>query len=63
MNNVIALGEAASFDLQATLTDAITKVQGDILSTLGTVVPAIAVVVGAVVAVNFGLKWLKKMGK
>jgi len=53
----------ASIDLGAIMTDAVNTVQSNIFETLAIVVPAIVVVVGAVVGVRFGIKWLKSLGK
>mgnify|MGYP004533276749 CR=1 FL=1 len=51
------------FDVAAIIKAAAESVQGDLFSVLTVVVPIIAVVVGAVVAVKFGIKWLKSLGK
>ena len=56
-------GVASSFDISAVMTNAVTSVQGDLLKVLAIVVAAAAVIYGAVVAVRFGLKWLKSLGK
>ena len=56
-------GAASSFDISKVMTDAVTSVQGDLLKVLAIVVAAAAVIYGAVVAVRFGLKWLKSLGK
>ena len=56
-------GTASSFDISAVMTNAVTSVQGDLLKVLAIAVAAAAVIYGAVVAVRFGLKWLKSLGK
>ncbi len=56
-------GAASSFDVNAVLTEAVTSVQGQLLGTLAIVVPAMVAVTAAVVAVQFGFKWLRKLGK
>lgn len=50
------------FSVTDVMQNAINSVQGDVLGVLGIAVPAIALVVGAGVAVKFGINWLKKMG-
>lgn len=60
---VAAAAEPATFDVTTIMTDALNTVQGNILSVLAIAVPAVAVVTGAVVAVKFGLKWLKNLGR
>lgn len=55
--------EGAAFDLSELLTSGVSTVQGDILTALGIVVPAIIHVTGMIVAVRFGIRWLKKLGK
>lgn len=52
-----------TFDLTDVMQSSVNQVQGDLLSVLGIVVPAIVVVVGAVVGIKFGVKWLKSLGK
>lgn len=54
---------SAAFDLESVVEAGVKSVQGDVLSILGIVVPAIVTVVGAVVAVRFGVKWLRSLGK
>ena len=56
-------GAASSFDISEVMTNAVTSVQGDLLKVLAIAVAAAAVIYGAVVAVRFGLKWLKSLGK
>lgn len=52
-----------AFDVASIMQDSVTKVQGDLYSVLGIVVPVLAGIAAAVVCVTFGFKWLKKMGK
>lgn len=61
----IVADEAASttFKVADVMQSAINSVQGDLLGVLAIAVPAIAVVVGAVVGVKFGIKWLKSLGR
>lgn len=56
-------GGAVSFDLMGIMGDAVATVQGDIFGVLALVVPALVAVVGAVVGVRFGVKWLRSLGK
>lgn len=55
--------EIAAFDLTTIMEAAVNSVKGDILGVLAIVVPAIVVVVGAIVGVRFGIKWLRSLGK
>lgn len=61
----VVADEAASttFKVADVMQSAINSVQGDLLGVLAIAVPAIAVVVGAVVGVKFGIKWLKSLGR
>ncbi len=54
--------EGTGFDLTTIMQGAIDQVKGDVLGVLAIVVPALVLIVGAVVGVRFGMKWLKKMG-
>ena len=54
---------AAAFDITSTMTDAVSQVKGDALGVLGLVVPALVTVVGAGVAVRYGVKWLRTFSK
>lgn len=56
-------GSGSSFDISEVMTNAVTSVQGDLLKVLAIAVAAAVAVYGAVVAVRFGLKWLKSLGK
>lgn len=56
-------GSEAAFDIADVMTKAVTSVQGDLLKVLAIVVAAAAVIYGAAVAVRFGLKWIKSLGK
>ena len=62
--SVVALSEsgaAASFDVAAIMQSAVTSVQGDLFEVLGIVVPAAVTIVGASVAVKYGIRWLKSL--
>ncbi len=61
--NLPVFAAATGFDITTVIESAVSKVQTDIFSVLGIVVPAIVGVTGAVVAVRFGLKWLRQLGK
>lgn len=54
---------AAGFDVVSVMKAAVESVQGNVMSVLGIVVPVAAAVAGAVVAVRFGLKWLRSLGR
>ncbi len=58
-------GDAASvaFDVAAMMTTTVSSVQSQLFTVLNIVVPAIVGVMAAVVCVQFGMNWLKKMGK
>ena len=62
--SVVALSEsgaAASFDVAAIMQAAVTSVQGDLFKVLGIVVPAAVTIIGAGVAVRYGIRWLKSL--
>lgn len=50
-----------AFDVSTLMQESVNQVQGDLMGVLAIVVPAIVVIVGAVVAVSFGIKWIKKL--
>lgn len=54
-------GAAASFDIAAIMQSAVTSVQGDLFKVLGIVVPAAVAIIGAGVAVRYGIRWLKSL--
>ena len=54
-------GAAASFDVAAIMESAVTSVQGDLFKVLGIVVPAAVTIIGAGVAVRYGIRWLKSL--
>lgn len=58
-------GDAASaaFDVVGMMTTTVSSVQSQLFTVLNIVVPAIIGVLAAVSAVNFGMNWLKRMGK
>lgn len=53
--------EGSTFDIASVMTESVSSVQGQLFTVLGIVVPAIVLVVGAVVGVKFGIKWLKSL--
>lgn len=57
------LAEATTTDLQSAFGSAITKVQGDCMGMIGTALPVCLAIVGAVVAITFGVKFFKKSAK
>lgn len=60
------LGEGVAqvgFDMASIMQSSVNVVQQNIFDTLTIVVPAIAIVIGAIVGVKFGIKWLSKMGQ
>lgn len=62
--SVVALSEsgaAASFDVAAIMQSAVTSVQADLFKVLGIVVPAAVAIIGAGVAVKYGIRWLKSL--
>lgn len=54
-------GPAASFDVAAIMQSAVTSVQGQVFTVLGIVVPAAVAIVGAGVAVRYGIGWLRSL--
>lgn len=63
---LLSAGEAVSqttFDLSDLLTTSVSSVQTQLFTVLNIVVPAIVGVLAAVVAVKFGINWMKKLGK
>lgn len=50
-----------SFDLTGVMTTSVNAVQGQLFGVLTVVVPAIVLVVGAVIGIKFGISWIKKM--
>lgn len=61
--NLVAEGSTSTFNVSEVMQSAINSVQSDLLGVLTIAVPAIAVVVGAVVGVKFGIRWLKSLGR
>lgn len=61
VTGALAEGAASTFDVTQVMTDSVNTVQGQLFSVLAIVVPAIVVVVGAIVGVKFGISWLKKI--
>ena len=59
---VTALAETgASFDVAAIMQAAVTSVQADMFKVLGIAVPAAVTIIGAGVAVRYGIRWLKSL--
>lgn len=54
-------GAAASFDVAAIMQAAVTSVQADMFKVLGIAVPAAVTIIGACVAVRYGIRWLKSL--
>ena len=54
-------GVAASFDVAAIMQAAVTSVQADMFKVLGIAVPAAVTIIGAGVAVRYGIRWLKSL--
>lgn len=54
-------GTAAAFDISKIMQSAVTSVQGDLFKVLGIVVPAAVTIIGAGVAVRYGIRWLKSL--
>lgn len=54
-------GAAASFDVVAIMQAAVTSVQADMFKVLGIAVPAAVTILGAGVAVRYGIRWLKSL--
>lgn len=62
---LLSAGEAAAqtFDVSGILSTSVSSVQTQLFTVLNIVVPAIVGVLAAVVAVKFGINWMKKLGK
>lgn len=63
---LLSAGEAAAqttFDVTDLLSTSVSSVQTQLFTVLNIVVPAIVGVLAAVVAVKFGISWMKKLGK
>ena len=54
-------GVTASFDVAAIMQSAVTSVQADMFKVLGIVVPVAVTIIGAGVAVRYGIRWLKSL--
>ena len=54
-------GAAASFDVAAIMQAAVTSVQADMVKVLGIAVPVAVTIIGAGVAVRYGIRWLKSL--
>lgn len=62
MHSLVIAG-AATFDLSTVLQAGVETVSASIDNALIIVVPAIIAITGTIVAVKFGIRWLKKLGK
>ena len=58
---LLSVSADTGFDVATIISDSVKTTQGQIFSVLAIVVPAIVTIVAAVVCINFGLKWLKKI--
>lgn len=56
-----AAGAAAALDISNLMTTSVSSVQTQLFTVLNIVVPAIVGVTAAVVAVKFGIKWMKRI--
>ena len=54
-------GTSTGFDVTSVMSESVTSVQSQLFSVLAIVVPAIVAVTAAIVAVKFGINWLKKL--
>lgn len=67
LNSLVLLTETASssttFDLTDLLTTSVSSIETQLFTVLNIVVPAIVGVLAAVVAVKFGINWMKKLGR
>lgn len=54
-------GAAASLDVAAIMQAAVTSVQSDMFKVLGIAVPVAVTIIGAGVAVRYGIRWLKSL--
>ena len=60
---ILATGETAAINVQDIMTNAVGGAQTEMMGVLGIAVPAVIAVVVATVAVKFGIKWIKSIGK
>lgn len=58
-----AFAAEGAVDINSMLTTSMTTVQGDMLSTIQSLTPIALVVVGAVMAVRFGVKFFRGLAK
>ena len=54
-------GTSTGFDVTSVMSESVMSVQSQLFSVLAIVVPAIVAVTAAIVAVKFGINWLKKL--
>lgn len=53
---------AADPDVTSLMSSGMDSVKGDIMGVLAVAVPVLIAIAGAVVGINFGLKYIKKLG-
>lgn len=61
MNTLAA--DVATLNVQDIMTTSVNNAQTEMMGILGIAVPVVAGIAVAVVAVKFGLKWIKSIGK
>ncbi len=52
-----------SLDLAGLMTSSVGSIQTQLFTVLNIVIPAIVSILAVVICVNFGMNWLKKIGK
>lgn len=60
---MLAEATAGSTDLITAFSNALTSVKGDCMSMISTALPVTLAIVGAVIAVSFGIKFFKRSTK
>lgn len=58
---LLSADAGTTFDVVSIMTDSVKTTQGQMFSVLAIVVPAIVAVTAAVVAIKFGVGWLRKL--
>lgn len=58
---IIAETDAVTVDVASLLTTSVSSVQTQLFTALNIIVPAIVSVTAVVIAVKFGIKWMKKI--
>lgn len=61
VNALAEAGAATSFDVAKIMESAVANVQADMFKVLGIAVPAAVTIIGAGVAVRYGIRWLKSL--